>query len=123
MAAAGAADDEQGGNDKLPCLGLVLVSYPLHPPGKPDRPRTGHFPDIDVPCLFVSGSRDAFAAPDELEEATAAVPGPVTLVVLDGGDHGLRGKDPVVAGVVRDWVLDLVKDLGPPRRRGGRPRG
>ena len=122
LAAAGAAEGGDG-NGKLPCLGLVLVSYPLHPPGKPDRPRSAHFPDLDVPCLFVSGSRDAFASPEELEDATAAIPGPVTVVVLDGGDHGLRGKDAVVAGVVQEWVLELATNLGPPHQRAGRPRG
>ncbi|HEX2064174.1 MAG TPA: alpha/beta family hydrolase [Acidimicrobiales bacterium] len=94
----------------LACLGLVLVSYPLHPPGKPERQRTEHFPALDVPCLFVSGSRDAFATPAELEAATAAIPGPVALVVLDGGDHGLRGKDAAVAEVVRDWVVSAAGD-------------
>ena len=94
----------------LACLGLVLVSYPLHPPGKPERQRTEHFPALDVPCLFVSGSRDAFATPAELEAATAAIPGPVTLVVLEAGDHGLRGKDAAVAGIVRDWVVATAGD-------------
>ncbi len=94
----------------LACLGLVLVSYPLHPPGKPERQRAEHFPALDAPCLFVSGSRDAFATPAELEAATAAIPGRVTLVVLDGGDHGLRGKDAAVAEVVRDWVLAAAGD-------------
>ena len=93
----------------LACLGLVLVSYPLHPPGKPERQRTEHFPALDVPCLFVSGSRDAFATPAELEAATATIPGPVTLVVLEGGDHGLRGKDTAVAAIVRDWVVATAR--------------
>ena len=55
---------------------LVLISYPLHPPGRPDRLRTAHFPDLHVPCLFVSGRRDAFGTPAELERETAAIPGP-----------------------------------------------
>ena len=92
----------------LPALGLALVSYPLHPPGKPERRRAEHFLDLTVPCLFVSGTRDAFATPAELEEAKAAIPAPVTTVLLDGGDHGLRGKDGMVAGAVRDWVLALT---------------
>ena len=91
----------------LGAAALVLVSYPLHPPGKPDKLRTDHFGAMTVPCLFVSGTRDAFAAPAELESATAAVPGPVTHVWVEGGDHGLRGKDAQVAGIVRDWVLAL----------------
>jgi predicted alpha/beta-hydrolase family hydrolase len=91
----------------MPALALVLVSYPLHPPGKPDRARTEHLPALDLPCLFVSGTRDAFATRDELEAATAAIPGPVTHVWLEGGDHGLRRRDEEVAAAVRDWVLGL----------------
>lgn len=91
----------------LAAAALVLVSYPLHPPGKPDRPRTEHLGSLDVPCLFVSGTRDAFGTPDELEAATSSIPGPVTHVWIDGGDHGLRGKDEQVAVVVRSWVSAL----------------
>jgi len=91
----------------LPALGLVLVSYPLHPPGKPEKSRTEHLPSITVPCLFLSGTRDAFGTVDELEMATKAVKGPVTHVWLDGGDHGLRRRDADVAEIVRDWVLGL----------------
>lgn len=88
----------------LPAAGLVLVSYPLHPPGKPDQMRTEHFASLAVPCLFVSGTRDAFATRDELEAATAAIPGEVVHVWVDGADHGMRGRDAVVAAVVRDWM-------------------
>lgn len=90
--------------EDLPAAGLVLVSYPLHPPGRPDRLRTEHFPRLRVPCLFVSGTRDAFGTPDELEAATRAIPGPVSHQWLDGGDHGLRGKDAQVAAIVAGWV-------------------
>jgi hypothetical protein len=85
---------------------LVLVSYPLHPPGKPDQLRTGHFPDLKVPCLFVSGRRDAFATPDELEQETATIPGPVALAFING-DHGLRNGEGEAAAVVADWVSSL----------------
>jgi hypothetical protein len=88
----------------LRAAGLVLVSYPLHPPGRPERLRTAHFPALTVPCLFVSGTRDAFASPAELEAATADIAGPVTHVWIEGGDHGLRGRDPVVAAHVADWL-------------------
>lgn len=88
----------------MPALALVLVSYPLHPPGKPDQPRTEHLPDITVPTLFVSGTKDAFATPDELEAAAALVAGPITTVHIDGGDHGLRGRDREVADVVAGWL-------------------
>ena len=83
---------------------LVLVSYPLHPPGRPERLRTEHFERIEVPCLFVSGSRDAFGTPQELEREISAIPGEVTLVVLDGGDHGLARHAGLAAGEVRRWL-------------------
>lgn len=85
---------------------LVLVSYPLHPPGKPDQLRTSHFPDLKVPCLFVSGRRDTFATPAELERETAAIPGAVTLAFVDG-DHGLRKSEDEAAAIVADWVSGL----------------
>ena len=101
--------------DGLPALGLVLVSYPLHPPGQPERARTEHLPRLAVPCLFVSGTRDSFGTPAELEAATATIPGPVTHLWVEGGDHGLRGRDRQVAAAVRDWVLGLpVEAAGPP---------
>ena len=90
----------------LEVAALVLISYPLHPPGRPDRLRTAHFPDLDLPCLFVSGRRDAFGAPDELEQETAAIPGPVTLVFVDG-DHSLRKSEAEVAEVVASWLAGL----------------
>jgi len=88
----------------LPAAALVLISYPLHPPGKPDRPRTEHLGSLDIPCLFVSGTRDAFGTPDELEAATASIPGPVTHVWIEGGDHGLRRRDDQVAAAVASWL-------------------
>ncbi len=86
---------------------LVLVSYPLHPPGKPDRLRTEHFPQLRVPCLFVSGRRDGFATPAELEHEVAAIPGPVTLAFVDG-DHSLRKSQTEAADVVARWLAGLV---------------
>lgn len=92
--------------------GLVLVSYPLHPPGRPDKQpdRTAHFPDLDLPCLFVSGTRDAFGTPAELTAATKAIPGPVEHIWVEGGDHGLRGKDAEVAAAVAAWATDKIRD-------------
>lgn len=88
-------------------VGLLLVSYPLHPPGRPDRLRTGHFPAIEVPCLFISGRRDAFARPGELEEVTEAIPAPVTIRWIDGKDHGLKGVDDVVCALALEWMRSL----------------
>jgi uncharacterized protein len=92
--------------DGLDVAALVLVSYPLHPPGRPERLRTEHFPELRLPCLFVSGRRDAFATPEELERETAAIPGPVTRVVVDG-DHSLRKSEAEVAEVVATWVAGI----------------
>ena len=87
----------------LPASGLVLLSYPLHPPGRPDRLRVEHFGAVDVPVLFVSGDRDPFGTPDELAEHAAAIAGPVTLVTLPGA-HDLRGKDADVGSAVATWL-------------------
>ena len=91
----------------LPAAALVLVSYPLHPPGRKDKLRVDHFPAIKVPCLFVSGTRDQFATPSELEAATGIIGGEVTHLFIEGGDHGLRGRDRDVAAAVAAWVLAL----------------
>ena len=88
----------------LPASALVLVSYPLHPPGKPDNLRVEHFPSLDVPCLFVSGTRDAFGTPGELERHAGKIPGPVTHVWIEGGAHGLNKKDDEVAAAVAAWL-------------------
>jgi predicted alpha/beta-hydrolase family hydrolase len=91
----------------LPGAGLVLISYPLHPPGRPDRLRTEHFSALDLPCLFVSGTRDAFATPTELELATGTIRGRVTHRWIEGKDHGLRGTEQEVALIVVAWLADL----------------
>ena len=91
----------------LPAAGLVLISYPLHPPGRPDKLRVEHLPALTVPCLFVSGTKDTFGTPAELEAATATVPGPVTHVWLDGKGHDLKRCDDAVAEAVARWVRAL----------------
>jgi predicted alpha/beta-hydrolase family hydrolase len=92
----------------LPALGLVLISYPLHPPGKPTQLRVEHFPEVRVPCLFVSGTKDPFGTPDELEKAVKAIRGPVTLHFLDKGSHGLSGRDAELADLVAETVASWV---------------
>jgi predicted alpha/beta-hydrolase family hydrolase len=89
----------------LPAAGLVLLSYPLHPPGKPDRLRTEHFPRLDVPCLFVSGENDPFGSPSELEAAAQAIPGPVEFVWLPGG-HDPKNQDDAIVDAVARWARD-----------------
>jgi uncharacterized protein len=93
--------------DGLAAAGLLLISYPLHPPGRPDALRTEHFGRLEVPCLFVSGTRDAFGSPSELEAATAEIPGPVTHRWIEGRDHGLRGADKQVVEAATEWLAGL----------------
>ena len=99
MVAAG--DD---GLPPLPVAGIVLISYPLHPPGKPERLRTAHLPELRVPVLFVCGDRDAFGTPEELAGAQELIPGPVTNVTVPGRGHDLKGADDAVVAAVLDWL-------------------
>jgi uncharacterized protein len=86
---------------------LVLICYPLHPPGKPDRLRTDHFPDLRIPCLFISGTRDAFGTPEELQAATALIPGAVTHHWIDRADHSLKRHDQAMAHMAAEWIDNL----------------
>ena len=92
--------------------GVVLVSYPLHPPKHPERLRVEHFPRLRVPCLFVSGTRDAFGTPDELERWTATIPAPVTHHWVQRAGHDLAGADSDVAKVVATWLHSLADGDG-----------
>jgi len=91
--------------------GLVLICYPLHPPGKPDRLRVEHLPDVRVPTLFVSGDRDAFGTPDELRRWSATMPAKAKPehLFLEGRDHSLQHADHTIAGAVTDFVARRVR--------------
>jgi uncharacterized protein len=93
--------------DPLPAAGLVLICYPLHPPGRPESLRVEHFPRLTVPCLFISGTRDTFGTPDELLHWTATIPGAVTHVWLDGKGHDLKGCDQRIADEVAGWCAAI----------------
>ena len=69
---------------------LVFLGYPLHPPGRPDKLRDAHLPDIKAPMLFVQGSRDTFGTPDELRAVFKKHELSPTLHVVEGGDHSLK---------------------------------
>jgi uncharacterized protein len=69
--------------------GLLVLSYPLHPPGKPAQLRTSHLPKIQVPSLFVSGSKDPFGSPQEIEAALRLIPAPVKFLLIEGAGHDL----------------------------------
>lgn len=91
----------------LPAAALVLISYPLHPPGKPDTLRVEHFASITVPCLFVSGMKDPFATRTELERHARKIGGPVTHVWIEGGGHDFKKHDEDVAEQVAGWLRGL----------------
>ena len=93
--------------DGLPAAGLVLISYPLHPPGKPEKLRTEHLPNLTLPCLFIHGTKDPFGSPAELQVATAAIPGAVTHIWVDGRGHDLKSSDALVAAAVVDWLSTI----------------
>ena len=76
--------------DPVPALGLALLGYPLHPPGKPGQLRVEHFPRLTMPVLFVSGTRDSFATPEELKRHAKKVKGRVTFSWIETGDHGFK---------------------------------
>lgn len=90
--------------DGLPAMGLVLLSYPLHPPGKPQQLRIEHLPAIEVPTLVVSGTKDPFGTPDELAHHLDTITAPVTYVWVDGAGHEWKGRDRSIATVVADWL-------------------
>lgn len=70
--------------------GILLLSYPLHPPGKPDRKRTSFFPELRTRALFVHGSEDPFGSVEELREAMALIPAPTDLLPVEGAGHDLK---------------------------------
>lgn len=74
--------------------GLLLLSYPLHPPRKPEQQRTQHLPDLRTPTLFVQGTRDPFGTIAELEQALKMIPAKTKLLVVEGAGHdlGFKGK-------------------------------
>ena len=82
----------------------MLLCYPLHPPGKPERLRTEHLPDVTVPTLFVSGDRDAFGTPEELAAARGLVAGRVTSVTIPGARHELKGVDDQLVAAIMEWL-------------------
>jgi uncharacterized protein len=96
--------------DRDGIAGLVFLGYPLHPPGRPDKLRTRHLPDIQAPMLFVQGSRDAFGTPDELRPIAAGLKAQADLYVVDGADHSFKvpKKAPLSQEQVYNFVLDEI---------------
>jgi predicted alpha/beta-hydrolase family hydrolase len=104
----------QGGAD--PIGGLVLLGYPLHPPGRPEQRRDAHLPAIDQPVLFVQGSRDVFGTADEIRALLPSLRR-ATLHEITGGDHSFKvpgGKarqEPTFLAVmdtVAQWIRSVL---------------
>lgn len=74
--------------------GLLLLSYPLHPPRRPEQPRTQHLPELRTPAFFVHGTRDPFGSIAELERALKMIPARTELMPIEGAGHdlGFKGK-------------------------------
>jgi predicted alpha/beta-hydrolase family hydrolase len=89
-------------------VGLVFLGYPLHPPGRPDRLRAAHLPDIKAPMLFVQGARDAFGTPEELRPIISRLEPSPDLYVIAGGDHSF--KVPKRSDVIQQDVHRAIQD-------------
>lgn len=98
-------------DDPLDVAGVVLISYPLHPPKKPDNLRVEHLPRVMTPILCVSGTKDNFGTSEEMTQAFAVVRGEVQWVWIENGRHELAGKDREVATAVTQWVSQLSGTL------------
>ncbi len=79
--------------------GLLLLSYPLHPPRRPEQLRTAHFPKLQVRSLFVHGSRDPFGSLEEMRNALSLIPAPALLVPVEGAGHDLTRASVDVAAL------------------------
>jgi predicted alpha/beta-hydrolase family hydrolase len=86
---------------------LALFSYPLHPPGKPERARTDHLPRITVPTVFTHGTADPFGTIDELRPAAALIPAATEIVEITGARHDLGSKTLDVPALAVDAALRL----------------
>ena len=97
-------------SDDAPVVnGLVLLGYPLHPPGRPDRPRAAHLPSIHAPMLVTQGSRDRFGLPDELRPVLGGCR-QARLYIVEGGDHSFKitGRGTPTAEEVYDSLLQEI---------------
>lgn len=89
---------------------LLLSSYPLHPPGRPEKARTAHLPDIAIPTVFVHGKRDPFATPEELAAAAELVAGPTTIVEVSAA-HDLAPAKSGAPAKAADALIAALDQL------------
>ncbi|HUR35426.1 MAG TPA: alpha/beta family hydrolase [Vicinamibacterales bacterium] len=110
----------------LPVAGLVLLGYPLHPPGRPEKRRDAHLPSVRRPMLVIQGSRDAFGTPDELRLAFDPLVPPAELHLVEGGDHSFTvaragaarqvGVHDELMGAAAAWMRQVMRaGAGSPR--------
>ena len=85
---------------------LLLLSYPLHPPGNPEKPRTEHFPALRIPALFVHGSRDPFGSLEEMRAALPLIPARTKLIPVTGAGHSLPES---IAPSLPEWLSEIMK--------------
>jgi uncharacterized protein len=96
-------------NRSAPVDLLTLFSYPVHPPGKPERARTEHLSDITLPTVFVHGTSDPFGSLEEVCDAAAMIAAPTDVVEITGARHDLASKKLDVAALVVDAALRLLR--------------
>jgi uncharacterized protein len=101
--------------DGMPAAGLVFLGYPLHPPGKPERLRAEHLERIEVPMLFLQGTRDPFAQREVLEPVLTRLGERATYVPIEGGDHSFNVRG--VKADAREIGAGLAEHAGPFVRR------
>lgn len=110
MVAAGGMPKD--GGDPVQCLGVLLLGYPLHAAGKPERQRSDHFPRLAMPVLFVSGTKDSLASKPALVKAAKKVKGARSFHWIETGDHGfkpLKSSGLTVDGVLADVAATAVE--------------
>ena len=104
------------------CSGLLLLAYPLHPPGRPDKMRDAHLPSIRVPVLCVNGTRDPFCTPALMNQAIEKVTAPWQMLWIESGDHSFHvlkssGKTDAdvmidVADAAEAWISQVKRSNG-----------
>jgi predicted alpha/beta-hydrolase family hydrolase len=87
---------------------LTLFSYPVHPPGKPEKPRTDHLPNIAVPTVFTHGTSDPFGTIDEVRAAASLIPASIEIVEITGARHDLGSKTLDVPALAVSAALKLL---------------
>lgn len=112
----------------LPVTGIVLLGYPLHPPGRHDQLRDKHLPDVRRPMLFIQGTRDAFGTPAELAPILSALSPRPVLYAIEGGDHSFKvsradrvAQDAVYSNAqdaIIAWMESITASARSPRHRG-----